>query len=51
MLALLKIEWLKLKKYRAFWWMLGIVMLTLSRHQPHDVQPVRYHHFRKRDHQ
>ncbi len=28
MLALLKIEWLKLKKYRAFWWMLGIVALT-----------------------
>lgn len=28
MFALLKIEWLKLKKYRAFWWMLAIVMLT-----------------------
>lgn len=28
MLQLLKIEWLKLKKYRAFWWMLAIVMLT-----------------------
>lgn len=26
--ALLKIEWLKIKKYPAFWWMLGIVMLT-----------------------
>ncbi len=28
MLALIRIEWLKLKKYPAFWWMLGIVMLT-----------------------
>ncbi|MDE3251808.1 MAG: ABC transporter permease [Bacteroidota bacterium] len=28
MLALLKIEWLKIKKYPAFWWMLGIVALT-----------------------
>lgn len=28
MLSLLKIEWLKLKKYAAFWWMLGIVALT-----------------------
>ena len=28
MFALLKIEWLKLKRYRAFWWMLAIVMLT-----------------------
>jgi len=28
MLALLKVEWLKIKKYKAFWWMLGIVMLT-----------------------
>ena len=28
MLALIKIEWLKLKKYPAFWWMLGIVILT-----------------------
>ena len=25
---LLKIEWLKIKKYPAFWWMLAIVMLT-----------------------
>jgi ABC-2 type transport system permease protein len=28
MLLLLKTEWLKIKKYPAFWWMLGIVMLT-----------------------
>jgi len=28
MLNLLKIEWLKIKKYPAFWWMLGIVALT-----------------------
>ncbi|MBH2005094.1 MAG: ABC transporter permease subunit [Sphingobacteriia bacterium] len=28
MLSLLKIEWLKIKKYPAFWWMLGIVLLT-----------------------
>lgn len=28
MLNLIKIEWLKLKKYPAFWWMLGIVGLT-----------------------
>lgn len=28
MLSLLKIEWLKIKKYPAFWWMLGIVALT-----------------------
>ena len=28
MLHLLKIEWLKIKKYPAFWWMLGIVSLT-----------------------
>jgi len=28
MLALIKIEWLKIKKYPAFWWMLGIVALT-----------------------
>ncbi|TAH09054.1 MAG: hypothetical protein EAZ13_01745 [Sphingobacteriia bacterium] len=28
MTALLKIEWLKIKKYPAFWWMLGIVTLT-----------------------
>ena len=28
MLLLIKIEWLKLKKYPAFWWMLGIVALT-----------------------
>ena len=28
MLSLLKIEWLKIKKYPAFWWMLGIVTLT-----------------------
>ncbi len=28
MISLLKIEWLKIKKYPAFWWMLGIVMLT-----------------------
>jgi ABC-2 type transport system permease protein len=27
MLALIKIEWLKIKKYPAFWWMLGIVVL------------------------
>lgn len=28
MLSLVKIEWLKIKKYPAFWWMLGIVALT-----------------------
>ncbi|MBW7952156.1 MAG: ABC transporter permease, partial [Chitinophagaceae bacterium] len=28
MLSLIKTEWLKLKKYKAFWWMFGIVMLT-----------------------
>jgi hypothetical protein len=28
MLSLLKIEWLKIKKYPAFWWMLAIVALT-----------------------
>ncbi len=28
MLALIKIEWLKIKKYPAFWWMFGIVALT-----------------------
>lgn len=28
MLTLIKIEWLKIKKYPAFWWMLGIVALT-----------------------
>ncbi len=28
MIPLIKIEWLKLKKYPAFWWMLGIVALT-----------------------
>jgi len=28
MLLLLRIEWLKIKKYPAFWWMLGIVALT-----------------------
>ncbi len=28
MMSLLKIEWLKIKKYPAFWWMLGIVALT-----------------------
>lgn len=28
MILLLKIEWLKIKKYPAFWWMLGIVLLT-----------------------
>jgi ABC-type transport system involved in multi-copper enzyme maturation permease subunit len=28
MLSLIKIEWLKLKKYPAFWWMMGIVALT-----------------------
>ncbi|MCU0321287.1 MAG: ABC transporter permease [Chitinophagaceae bacterium] len=28
MISLIKIEWLKLKKYPAFWWMLGIVALT-----------------------
>lgn len=26
--SLIKIEWLKIKKYPAFWWMLGIVALT-----------------------
>lgn len=28
MSSLIKIEWLKIKKYPAFWWMLGIVLLT-----------------------
>ncbi len=28
MIALIKTEWLKIKKYPAFWWMLGIVALT-----------------------
>lgn len=28
MQSLIKIEWLKIKKYPAFWWMLGIVLLT-----------------------
>lgn len=28
MLHILKIEWLKIKKYPAFWWMFGIVALT-----------------------
>jgi ABC-2 type transport system permease protein len=28
MFPLIKIEWLKIKKYPAFWWMLGIVALT-----------------------
>jgi ABC-type transport system involved in multi-copper enzyme maturation permease subunit len=28
MLSILKIEWLKIRKYPAFWWMLGIVALT-----------------------
>ena len=28
MLSLIKIEWLKIKKYPAFWWMLGIVAFT-----------------------
>jgi ABC-2 type transport system permease protein len=28
MFSLIKIEWLKIKKYPAFWWMLGIVALT-----------------------
>jgi ABC-2 type transport system permease protein len=28
LLALVKIEWLKIKKYPAFWWMFGIVALT-----------------------
>lgn len=28
MTELIKIEWLKIKKYPAFWWMLGIVALT-----------------------
>jgi ABC-2 type transport system permease protein len=28
MLALVKIEWLKIKRYPAFWWMLAIVALT-----------------------
>jgi ABC-type transport system involved in multi-copper enzyme maturation permease subunit len=28
MLSLLRIEWLKIRKYPAFWWMLGIVLLT-----------------------
>lgn len=28
MLTLIKTEWLKIKKYPAFWWMLGIIALT-----------------------
>lgn len=28
MLSLIKTEWLKLKKYRVFWWMMAIVALT-----------------------
>lgn len=28
MFSLIQIEWLKIKKYPAFWWMLGIVTLT-----------------------
>jgi ABC-type transport system involved in multi-copper enzyme maturation permease subunit len=28
MKSLIKIEWLKIKKYPVFWWMLGIVALT-----------------------
>lgn len=28
MLLLLKIEWLKIKRYRAFWWMLAIILLS-----------------------
>lgn len=28
MLSLIKIEWLKIKKYPAFWWMFGIVVLA-----------------------
>ncbi|NCI48021.1 ABC transporter permease [Sediminibacterium soli] len=28
MFSLIKIEWLKIKRYPAFWWMLGIVSLT-----------------------
>lgn len=28
MLSLIKIEWLKIKRYPAFWWMLAIVLLT-----------------------
>lgn len=28
MFSLIKIEWLKIKRYPAFWWMLGIVALT-----------------------
>jgi ABC-2 type transport system permease protein len=28
MFALIKIEWLKIKKYPAFWWMLGFVILA-----------------------
>lgn len=28
MKSLIKIEWLKIKKYPVFWWMLGIVLLT-----------------------
>jgi ABC-type transport system involved in multi-copper enzyme maturation permease subunit len=28
MLSLIKIEWLKIRKYPAFWWMFGIVALT-----------------------
>ena len=28
MLSLIKIEWLKIKKYPAFWWMIGIIAIT-----------------------
>jgi ABC-type transport system involved in multi-copper enzyme maturation permease subunit len=28
MLSLIKIEWLKIKKYPAFWWMIGIIALS-----------------------
>ncbi|MBX2931563.1 MAG: ABC transporter permease [Chitinophagaceae bacterium] len=28
MLSLIKVEWLKLRKYKAFWWMLAIAIIT-----------------------
>ena len=28
MLSLIKVEWLKIKKYPAFWWMIGIIAIT-----------------------
>jgi len=28
MFSLIKIEWLKIRKYPAFWWMVGIIALT-----------------------